>query len=48
MTETLRDNPDFAQAHYNLGLIFQDRKENDKAAREYRLALGSDPGMQVA
>ncbi len=29
VTDALRDNPDFAQAHYNLGLIFQERKEND-------------------
>jgi len=29
VTDALRDNPDFAQPHYNLGLIFQDRKEND-------------------
>jgi len=29
VTDALRDNQDFAQTHYNLGLIFQESKEND-------------------
>jgi len=35
-------------AHYNLGLIHQDRKQNADAEAEYRLALNTDPKYGLA
>jgi tetratricopeptide (TPR) repeat protein len=40
--------PKCAWAHYNLGLIFRRHKRVDEAAREFRLALDSDPQFQPA
>ncbi|MGK7877700.1 MAG: tetratricopeptide repeat protein [Xenococcaceae cyanobacterium] len=35
--------PDYAQAHYNLGLLYEDLQELDKAKAEYQLVVQSDP-----
>ena len=34
--------PDYADAHYNLGLIYEDLQQYDKARAEYQLAIQSD------
>lgn len=43
----IRQAPDFGQAHYNLGLVFQKRMETDKAAQEFRLAHQAERQNQV-
>lgn len=36
-------NPDFADAHFELGLLYDDEKQDAKAAREYLLAISLHP-----
>jgi tetratricopeptide (TPR) repeat protein len=36
-------NPDFAQAYYNLGIIFADHNDLDKAVEQFRQVLRIHP-----
>ena len=38
----------FAQAHYNLALVFLKQMKNDEAARELQLALAANPQLSAA
>ena len=46
--KAIRFEPNFAWAHYNLGLVLQQQKENKEAARHFRLALLADGQFQKA
>ena len=39
--------PDFAQAHYNLGSVYEDLLEYDKAIAEYRTAIQADARLDA-
>ena len=40
-------DPKFADAHYQLGLLFEDQGENQKAIREYEIAAKLDAGSKM-
>lgn len=40
--------PVFADAHYRLGLIYQDKRQTQKAIAEYVLAVSQQPGLKAA
>jgi Flp pilus assembly protein TadD len=46
--EALRLRPQFAGAHYNLGLVYQKQNRKDDAAREFRQVLALDPQFRPA
>ena len=39
----LRINPDYADAHYNLGVAYEQQDRTDEAIREYQAALRVNP-----
>jgi tetratricopeptide (TPR) repeat protein len=41
-------NPDFAQAHYNLGRVYEGILERNSALGEYQKAIQADPGLYLA
>ena len=41
----LRINPDYADAHYNLGVAYAQQGRTDEAMREYQAALRVNPDM---
>ena len=44
----LQINPDYAAAHYNLGVLLKDRGRYDEAEKEYREAIRADPDLAEA
>ena len=46
--KALQLRPEYAEAHYNLGLALEKLGRVDEAASEYRLALGYNPGGRAA
>lgn len=40
----LQLNPDYAEAHFNLGVLYEDLQDFDKARTEYRIALQAEDG----
>jgi Tfp pilus assembly protein PilF len=40
--------PKFAWAHYNLGLVYRQKKRREDAVREFREALNSNPRFDPA
>src|SRR5215831_570563 len=47
-SDAIRLQPDFAWAHYNLGLVFRRENKSEDAARELRAALDADPQFSAA
>ena len=45
---TLREKPDQALAHYNVGYLHEERGAVDLALEHYRRALASDPDLSYA
>jgi len=39
LQRALKLNPDYPEAHYNLGLVYEDLQDQDKAREEYHLAV---------
>ena len=48
LKRAIRINPDFAEAHNNLGVLFIDLKRFDEAEKEYREAIRIDPDFAEA
>ena len=46
--QALRLDPHSAEAHFDLGLVRQNQKQNDAAIREFQLALQYDPALVQA
>ena len=46
--ECLRIKPDYAEAHYNLGLLLADSQKYEEAEKEYREAIGIKPDYAEA
>jgi len=46
--EAVRLRPQFARAHYNLGLVFQKQNRKEDAAREFQRVLALDPQFRPA
>ena len=44
----LRINPDYAEAHYNLGVVYGQQGRTDEAIREYQAALRINPDYAEA
>lgn len=47
-TQALDEDPKLAEAHYNLGCIYEALRDDPKAAGEYKKALQINPGLGVA
>ena len=47
-SQALAIDPDYAQAHNNLGLLYQDKNLLDESARELQRALIIEPGYARA
>jgi tetratricopeptide (TPR) repeat protein len=41
-------NPDYAQAHFNLGLVYFKQGHTEMAREEFEAALRTDPGYDKA
>jgi Tfp pilus assembly protein PilF len=44
----MRTSPEYAKAHYNLGVLFERQGRVEEAAAEFRTALRLDPGYTKA
>jgi tetratricopeptide (TPR) repeat protein len=48
LKRALRLDPQLADAHYQLGLLYEDGNQAENAIREYQAAVRSQPAMKVA
>jgi tetratricopeptide (TPR) repeat protein len=48
LREAVAEDPKFAEAHYHLGLIYQQKKLDTKAAREFESAVRLKPDLKSA
>ena len=46
--EALKINPEYAQAHNGLGLVYEDLGQKDKAMKQFELALAIDENNVAA
>jgi len=48
LLKAVKLNPGFADAHYELGLLYEDRRRDSAAIREYETAIKLRPGLSKA
>jgi tetratricopeptide (TPR) repeat protein len=48
LKRALRSDPALAEAHFQLGLLYEDRKQPGDAIREYEAALRTQPALKTA
>jgi tetratricopeptide (TPR) repeat protein len=48
LKRALRSDPALADAHFQLGILYEDRKQPENAIREYQAALRTQPGLKTA
>jgi tetratricopeptide (TPR) repeat protein len=46
--QAIRLEPNFAETHYNLGLVLRQQRKSSEAAGEFRAALAADPQFRPA